>query len=128
MFIFALMFDLMMIFIAFILIMVASNALTDLFEPYAFRKLNARKHVNIARIASHRKYYPWLLVLLMLVFPLFGVFSMPFWLNFIISMLIMISGVTIVSIFTDWFITRNEGKNDDEPYNEDDTDLSEMLF
>lgn len=127
MFIFALMFDFMMIFVAFILIMVASNALTDLLEPHAFRKLDARKHANIARIASHRKYYPWFLVLLMLVFPFFGVFSMPFWLNFIISMLIMIAGVTIVSIFTDWFIARNEGKNDDEPY-EDDTDLSEMLF
>lgn len=127
MFIFALMFDLMMIFIAFILIMVASTALIDLLEPHAFRKLDARKHANIARIASHRKYYPWFLVLLMLVFPLFGVFSMPFWLNFIISMLIMIAGVTIVSIFTDWFIARNEGKND-EPYKEDDTDLSEMLF
>lgn len=128
MLIFALMFDLMMIFVAFILIMVASNVLTDLLEPHAFRKLDARKHANIARIASHRKYYPWFLVLLMLVFPLFGVFSMPFWLNFIISMLIMIAGVTIVSIFTDWFITRNDGKNDDEPYKEDDTDLSEMLF
>lgn len=128
MFIFALMFDLMMIFVAFILIMVASNALTDLLEPHAFRKLDARKHANIARIASHRKYYPWFLVLLMLVFPLFGVFSMPFWLNFIISMLIMIAGVTIVSIFTDWFIARDEENNDDEPYKEDDTDLSEMLF
>lgn len=127
MFIFALMFDLMMIFVAFILIMVASTVLTDLLEPHAFRKLDARKHANIARIGSHRKYYPWFLVLLMLVFPLFGVFSMPFWLNFIISMLIMIAGVAIVSIFTDWFIARNEGKNDDEPY-EDDTDLSEMLF
>lgn len=127
MLIFALMFDLMMIFIAFILIMVASNALTDLLEPHAFRKLDARKHANIARIASHSKYYPWLLVLLMLVFPLFGVLGMPFWLNFIISMLIMIAGVTIVSIFTDWFITRNDGKND-EPYKEDDTDLSEILF
>lgn len=128
MLIFALMFDLMMIFIAFILIMVASNALTELLEPYAFRKLDVREHVNIARIGSHRKYYPWFFVLLMLVFPLLGVFSMPFWLNFIISMLIMIAGVTIVSIFTDWFITRTEGKNDDEPYKEDDTDLSEMLF
>ena len=128
MLIFALMFDLMMIFVAFILIMVASNALTDLLEPHAFRKLDARKHANIARIASHRKYYPWFLVLLMLVFPLFGVFSMPFWLNFIISMFIMIAGVTIVSIFTDWFIARDEENNDDEPYKEDDTDLSEMLF
>lgn len=128
MLIFALMFDLMMIFVAFILIMVVSNALTELLEPYAFRKLDAREHENIARIGLHRKYYPWFLVLLMLVFPLFGVFGVPFWLNFIISMLIMIAGVTIVSIFTDWFITRNDGKNDDEPYKEDDTDLSVMLF
>lgn len=128
MLIFALMFDLMMIFVAFIFIMVVSNALTELLEPHAFRKLDARKHANIARIGSHRKYYPWFLVLLMLVFPLFGVFDMPFWLNFIISMLIMIAGVTIVSIFTDWFITRNDGKNDDEPCKEDDTDLSVMLF